>query len=42
MGQLAQPSAERVVFAVVERVGEVIAATDGVFAMGWPVRFVGD
>jgi hypothetical protein len=43
MGDLAQPAAERVVFAVVERVGQVVPPADGVFAVrGGAVGLVGD
>lgn len=37
MRELAQTAAEGVVFAVVEGVGEVVTAADGVFAVGGTV-----
>lgn len=40
---LAQAAAEGIVLAVIERVGEVVAAADGMFAVGGgAVRLVGD
>ncbi len=41
MCQLTQSSAEGVVLRVVERVGEVVAASDGGFAVRGTVGFVG-
>ena len=43
VGELAEAAAQGVVLAIVERVGEVVAAADGVFAVGGrAVGFVGD
>ena len=42
MSELAHGAAEDIVFAVVEGVGEVVAAAYGMFAMGGSVGFVGD
>ena len=42
MGKLTQPTANGIVFAVVERVGEVVTPADRVFAVVGAVGFVGD
>ncbi len=41
MRELAQSAGQGVVFAIVEWVGEVVAPTDGGFAVRWSIGLVG-